>query len=51
MTRKIVDYNSQDSPYGLDEQCGVGNSSDLVDTLRTLNIEIISCKADNDRFV
>lgn len=48
MTSKMVDYSSLDSPYGLDEQCGVGISSDLADTLRSLNVEIRSCKANND---
>lgn len=42
MTRKMVDY--RDSPYESDERCGVGNSSNLVDTLRGLNEEIRSCK-------
>lgn len=34
MTSKIVDY--KDYPYELDEKCGVGNSSDLEETLRSL---------------
>ena len=36
MTSKMVDYSSRDFPYGLDEKCGVGNSSNLVETLRIL---------------
>lgn len=45
----MVDY--EDSPYELDEQCGVGNSSNLADTLRSLNEEIRSCKEDNDKIM
>ena len=48
MTRKMVDYNSRDSPYGSDEKCGVRNSSNLADTLRSLKEELRSCKEDND---
>jgi len=51
MTSKMVDYSSQDSPYGLNEQCGVGNSSDLAKTLRSLKEEIRLCKVDNDRII
>lgn len=51
MTRKMVYYSSQDSPYGSNEKHGVGNSSDLVDTLRILKAEIRSCKADDDRIM
>jgi len=46
MTSKMVEYSSRDSPYGSDEQCGVGHSSDLADTLRSLKVEIRSCKAE-----
>jgi len=49
MTRKMVDY--KETPYQLDKQCGVGPSSDLVDTLRSLEEEIWSCKVDNDRIM
>ena len=45
----MVDY--KDSPYESNEQYGVGNSSDLLDTLRRLKEEIKSCKADNDRIM
>jgi len=47
MASKMVDYNSQDSPYGSDEQRGVGNSYDLTDTLRSLKEKIRSFKVDN----
>ena len=46
MTSKMGDY--KDSPYGSDEQCGVGHSSDLADTLRSLKEKIRSFKVDND---
>ena len=48
MESKMVDY--KDSLYESDEQCGVGNSSDLADTLRSLNEEM-NCKAENDRII
>ena len=51
MTRKMVDYSFQDSPYGSDEQRGVGHSFDFEDTLRSLKEEIRSCKEDNDKIV
>jgi len=46
MASKMVDY--RDSPYKFEEHYGVGNSSDLAVTLRSLKEEIRSCKADND---
>jgi len=46
MASKMADY--KDSPYELEEQYSVGNSSDLADTLRSLKEEIRSCKVDND---
>jgi len=46
MPNKMVDY--KDSPYESEEQRGVGNSFNLVVTLRSLKEEIKSCKADND---
>jgi len=46
MDSKVVDY--VESPYALDEQCGVGRIYDLADTLRSLKKEIRSCKANND---
>ena len=49
MDSKMVDY--KDSPNESEEQYGVGNSSDLADTLRRLKEEIRSCKADNDRIM
>ena len=51
MASKMVEYNFWDSPYGSDEQRGVGHSSDLEDTLRILKAEIRSCKADNDKII
>lgn len=51
MTRKMVYYSSQDSPYGSDEQHGVGNSTKLIDKSRSLKEEIRSCKVDNDRIM
>jgi len=49
MARKMVDY--KDSPYKLEEKYGVGNSSNLIVTLRSLKEEIRSCKADNDKII
>ena len=46
MNSIMVDY--KDSPYESEEQCGVGNPSDLEVTLRRLEEEIRSCKVDND---
>ena len=51
MTSNMVDYSSRDSPYGSYEHHGVGNSSDLVDTLRSLKVEIKICKEDNDKII
>ena len=51
MTRKIVDYNSQYSPYRSDEQHGDGYSHDIAYTLKSLKAEIRSCKADNERII
>jgi len=45
----MVDYI--DSPYQSDDQCGVGHSSDLEDTLRGLKEEIRSCEVDNDKIM
>jgi len=45
----MVDY--KDSPYELDEQRGVGYSSDFADTLRRLKEEIKSCKEDNEKII
>ena len=47
--RNMVD--DKDSPYESEEQYGVGNSSDLENTLRSLKEEIRSCKEDNDRIM
>jgi len=49
MARKVVHY--LESSYASDEQHGVGNSSDLARTLRSLKKEIRSCKVDNDRTI
>ena len=45
MTRNMVGYKY--SPYESYEKRGVGSSSELVDTLRSLKEEIRSCKAYN----
>lgn len=42
----MVDY--KESPYELEENYGVGNSSNLAFTLRSLKEEIKSCKEYND---
>lgn len=49
MASNMVDY--KDSPYDSEEQYGVGNSSNLEITLRSLKEEIRSCKAYNDRII
>ena len=49
MASEMVDY--KDSPYESDEKHGVGHSSNLKDTLRSLKEEIRSCKANNDRII
>ena len=49
MDSKMVDY--KDSPYESEEQHGVGNSSNLAVTLRSLKEEIRSCKEDNYRII
>lgn len=49
MASKAVDYI--ESSYELYGQCGVGNSSNLVETLRILKEEIRSCKEDNDKII
>ena len=49
MASKVVDYI--ESPYVSDGQRGVGNSSDLADTLRSLKEEMRSCKVDNDKIM
>jgi len=46
MTSKMVYYIY--SPYESNEQCVVGYSSNLVDTLRSLTEETRSYKVDND---
>lgn len=46
MVSKMVDY--KDSTYESEEKYGVGNSSDLADTLRRLKGKKRSCKGDND---
>lgn len=51
MTTKMIDYSSHDSPYR-----SVGPQVEeyyrgIVDTLRILRAEIISCKLDNDMLV
>lgn len=47
MARNMVDY--KDSPYESNDQYGVGNSSNLADTLRILKEEIRIRKEDTDR--
>lgn len=51
MNRKIVDYRSCDSPYISYEQHGDEYSLDIEYTLRSLTIEIRSCKVDNDKII
>lgn len=51
MTKKMVDYSSQDSPYRLNEQHIDEYSPDIADTLRILKENIIICKVDNDRII
>jgi len=51
MTTKMIDYSYPESPYGSDEWRGVGNSSDLADTLRILKAEIRSCKANHEKIM
>jgi len=46
MANKVVDY--VESPYASYGQCGVGHTSDLANTLKSLKEEIRSCKLDND---
>lgn len=51
ITRKMVDYGSRDSPYGSDEQHGVGHYFDLADKFRSFKAEIRSGKEDNDKIM
>lgn len=50
-TINMVDYSSQDSSYRQDEKHGGRHSSDLENTLRSLNVEIRSFKVDNGRII
>ena len=45
----MVDYKY--TTYESEEKYGVGNSSDLAVTLRSLKEDIRSCKADNDQVI
>jgi len=45
----MVGYKN--SPYESNEQRGVGNSSDLANTLRSLREEIMSWKVDNEKII
>ena len=49
MFSKMVGYKN--SPYESNEQRGVGNSSDLANTLRSLREEIMSWKVDNEKII
>ena len=49
MASKVVDYI--ESPYESNGQRGVGHSSDLADTLRSLKEGIRSCKVDNGKIM
>jgi len=49
MASKVVEYIK--STYELDGRGGVGHSSDLEDTLRSLKEEIRSCKVDHDQII
>lgn len=61
LKRKVVDYSSHDSQYKLDvksvewersvDQREEEYSPNLADTLRSLRVEIRSCKADNNMFI
>ena len=51
MNRKMVDYSSRDSPYRSYEQHGDEYYPDMEDTLRSLKVEIKSCKANNDKLI
>ena len=49
MTSKVVDY--KDCPYESGEQSGVGNSSNLANTSRSLKEEIRICKVENEKIM
>lgn len=49
MASKMIDQ--KDSPCESKEPYGIGNSSDLADTLIILKEEIRICKEDNDRIM
>ena len=51
MTRKMVDYNSHDSPHISVGKQGEEYSLGIADTLSSLREEIKSCKPDNDSLV
>lgn len=61
MKSRMVDYSSYDSPYRQEEklvgweksveQQGEVGSPDLVNTLRSLRINIINCKFDNKQMI
>lgn len=51
MTKKMVDYNSCDSPYKSYEKHGGGYPPDIGDTLRSLKVEIRCCKVDSDKII
>lgn len=49
MDKKVVDY--VESPYASEEQRGVGHTSNLANTMRSLKEEIRSCKEDNNQII
>lgn len=51
MTRSMVDYSSLDSPYGSNDEHGVGNSFDLANALIKMKEELRSCKEYNERIM
>jgi len=51
MMRKIVYYSSHESPYRSVGKQGDEHSLGVADTLRSLRVEIRSCKVDDDKLV
>jgi len=47
----MVDCSSRDSPYRSYEKHGDEYSPHIKDTLRSLKVEIRSCKEDNHRII
>ena len=51
MTSTMVDYSSCDSPYRSVEWQGDEYSPNLADTMRSLKVDIKSCKAYNNMLI